>query len=314
MNWQPTASVETLKHRAKLIREIRYFFDSRGVVEVDTPLLQSATVTDPYLQSIRVGINKQHFYLQTSPEYAMKRLLAAGIGSIYQICKAFRRDENGRFHHTEFTMLEWYRIGFTHHDLMNEMDALLQRILKTSKAIRLSYKEVFEKFLGINPHTISLDQLGEVKKKNQLNDVVGFDSSDKNLWLQVLMSELIEPQLMGDAPFFIYDYPASQAALAKIKKDESYSVAERFEVYINGIELANGFHELCDANEQRLRFVKDLKKREQSKSELVPVDEKLLSALENGLPACAGVALGVDRLMMLALGKKHIQEVISFLN
>lgn len=297
--WQPTATIENLKKRAEIIAKIRNFFAKRNILEVETPLLSHATVTDVHLHSIKTTGN---LYLQTSPEYAMKRLLAAGSGSIYQICKAFRDDESGRLHNLEFTILEWYRVGFSHHDLMDEMEELLQCVLNYPKAVRFTYQEVFEKFLQINPHDINLESLQSCARENKID----LQIDDKDTLLQLLMSEKIEPNLKGVV--FIYDYPKTQAALAKIRGE----VAERFEVYVDGIELANGFHELQDAKEQRERFLNDLAKRKKLNYSAVPLDEHFLAALEHGLPACSGVALGVDRLIMLVLGVAYIDKVISF--
>jgi len=303
-NWQPSASIENLKKRAQIIAQIRDFFAARRVLEVETPLLSSATVTDVNLHSLKTHCkNLGDLYLQTSPEYAMKRLLAADSGSIYQICKAFRDDESGRLHNPEFTILEWYRVGFNHHQLMDEMDKLLQLILSGARATRYSYQEIFEKFLQVNPHKADIKVLQKCAHEHGIDVEV----DDKDTWLQLLMSEIIEPKLK--ATVFVYDYPASQAALAKIRKAK-FPVAERFEVYVDGIELANGFHELQDAREQRQRFLHDLKKREKLGYPKIPIDENFLASLEHGLPACAGVALGIDRLIMLALDANHIDQVI----
>lgn len=305
---RPTATIETLKRRDAIIRSIRQFFYARDVMEVETPLLSHATVTDPYLHSFRVS---NHYYLQTSPEYAMKRLLASGSGSIFQMGKAFREDEQGRFHNPEFTMLEWYRVGFNHHDLMDEMTALLRLVLGGWAVERFSYAELFQQFCDLNPLMILNEDLSFCVKKFLQSKADELDLHDRDLMLQLLMTEYIEPQLAEKEIVFIYDYPTSQAALAKIRYDV-LPVAERFEVYAKGIELANGFHELTEAKEQRARFKKDLAKRKELGYPEIPIDENLLSALDDGLPNCAGVALGVDRLIMLAIGKKDIKEVIAF--
>ena len=304
--WQPTASLDALKKRAEIIHQIRQFFFERGVLEVETPLLSHATVTDPYILSLSVSSDA---FLQTSPEYAMKRLLAAGAGSIYQICKAFRQDPEGKIHNPEFTILEWYRPGFDHHDLMNEMDELLQVILKTSASERISYAALFEKFLNINPHLLSDEELAAcVQQKISLAEPI----TDRGTCLDLLLTHCIEPHIGQDRPVFLYDFPPIKAALAKIRHEENPPVASRFEVYFKGMELANGFHELQDAKEQRMRFEKDLAYREKNNILNVPLDERFLAALESGLPDCSGVALGVDRLVMLALGVKTIREALSF--
>lgn len=275
-------------------------------MELETPLLCSTTATDPHIASITTQAN---YYLQTSPEFAMKRALAAGSGCIYQICKAFRADESGRFHNPEFTMLEWYRLGFDHHDLMDEMDELLIAVLKTKPAARLSYAELFQHYLGLNPHRTTKEDL--INCASQHNLRVELTSGDRDDWLHILLTHLIEPTLGLEKPVFIYDYPVTQAALARIRQD-TFPVAERFEVYYKGIELANGFHELTNAAEQKQRFMADLQRRRQLGLANVPVDARLLMALAHGLPDCAGVALGIDRLIMLAIGATSIQEVLSF--
>ncbi len=306
MNWQPSASVNHLRIRAQLLKKIRDFFAERGVMEVETPLLCSTSVTATHIGSLEL---KQHGYLQTSPEYAMKRLLAAGSGCIYQISKAFRQDEVGSFHNPEFTMLEWYRVGFNHHHLMNEVDALLQTVLHTQAAERKTYAEIFTEHLHIDPHAVNAETLEALAKDKNIH--VEGKIKDKDTWLQILMSHCIEPQLGILHPCFIYDYPASLAALARIQSGHP-SVASRFEVYMHGMELANGFHELADANEQRKRFEENLRERKELGLPAMPIDEFFLAALLHGLPDCAGVALGIDRLVMLAIGSRRIADVLSF--
>jgi len=312
--WMPTASIEYLRLRAQLIAKIRNFFWQRDFLEVETPLLSHATVTDLHLSSLEVRsrLFTHPLYLQTSPEFAMKRLLAAGSGPIFQLCKSFRDEEKGRYHNTEFTMLEWYRPHFTHHDLMGEMEAFLSFILNCSRPIRLSYQAAFERYLSINPHTVSIDRLVDVLKQRQLSTIAGIDYQDRTTVLQLLMTHEIEMHLPKDKPVFIYDYPADQAALAKLRDDNGVIVAERFEVYFKGLELANGFHELTDAKEQQVRFEKDLHVRKECGLPLVSMDTRLLDALEEGMPSCAGVAVGVDRLAMIMTGASSIEEVISF--
>lgn len=306
--WQPSSSFENLKARANIISQIRNFFAERHVLEVETQLLSHATVSDPYVHGIPASHQNKTLYLQTSPEYAMKRLLAAGSGSIYQICKAFRYGDVGQLHNPEFTMLEWYRVGFDHHDLMDEMDDLLQLVLKKDSAERMTCAETYEKFVGINPHLATLTELAKITKE-KIN--IELETTDRNTWLELLFTHCIEPHIGKEKPFFLYDFPVSQAALAKIRP-ENPPVASRFEVYFKGIELANGFHELQDASEQRKRFENDLAYRRQHQMPVSPLDENFLSALEHGMPECAGVALGVDRLIMLALGCHKISEIISF--
>jgi len=314
-SWRPSASINNLRVRARLLARIREFFASRDIMEVETPLLFPATVTDPHIGSIPAHFKKigsrtpQILYLQTSPEYAMKRLLASGSGSIYQISKAFRQGEIGRHHNPEFTMLEWYREGFDHHALMNDVDAFLQEILTTPQAKRFTVQQVFENYLHVNPHQASVLELTDIALQN---NIFYQKNEDKNAWLDILFTHCIEPHLGKEVPIFLYDFPCSQAALAKIRSEENPPVASRFEVYFKGIELANGFHELQDPSEQRKRFEKDLQIRQQKGLERVPIDEQFLAALEAGLPDCAGVALGIDRLMMLATSMDAISKVISF--
>jgi len=322
LDWQPSASISILKERAKLLSDIRTFFEKRGVLEVETPLLCSTASLDPHINPISVLYKKlefsttlpkeENYYLQTSPEFAMKRLLAAGSGPIYQLCKAFRNDEVGRFHNPEFTILEWYQPGFTHHDLMQEVDELLQVVLGTLPAEKISYEAIFQKVLHFNPHTVSLDHLKQVAI---LKNVILSEDITKTLtvddWLDILMTHCIEPQLGLERPMMLYDYPITKAALAKIRTGNP-SVAERFEVYVQGIELANGFHELLNSEEQKDRFLKNLETRKALGYPVIPIDQYLIAALESGMPSSSGVALGVDRLLMLKFQSSHINEVVSF--
>lgn len=315
-DWRPTASLKNLRRRAELLACLREFFAERGVLEVETPLMASATVTDLHLASFHVS--DPAYYLQTSPEFAMKRLLASGSGPIYQICKAFRRDEAGRFHNPEFTMLEWYRPGWDHHALMDEMDALLARALSdhpehAPPAERATYAELFKRHLGGDAHGDTPEQLARLAKEQGI-DVIASDGMDRDTWLHLLWSHVVEPKLGRGCPTFVLDFPASQAALARIRPatDQAPAVAERFEVYVEGVELANGFHELADGAEQRRRFEEDLAERQRRGLSTPPMDERLLAALDSGFPDCAGVALGFDRLLMLATGAGHLAEVIAF--
>lgn len=314
-NWQPTTSLRALQDRALLYQKIRQFFAERGVLEVETPLLCHYGVTDVHIDNIRANVdlgNTAAFgFLQTSPEYAMKRLLAQWGQPIYQICKAFRNDECGQYHNPEFTMLEWYRPQFTHHELMDEMDALLQRLLACSSAKRYSYQEIFTKHVGINPFRVDLADCLELLAQHQiaLSDAAKNISTDNAL--QLIMSHLIEPHLGFEQPAFIYDYPSTQAALAKLSA-KNPNAAERFEVYIHGVELANGFNELADAAEQQMRFQRDQETRLALGLPARDIDPRFLAALQHGLPDCAGVALGIDRLLMILAGEKHINKVIHF--
>lgn len=316
VDWQASASQAILMARAAIIRKIRHFFDDRGLLEVETPQLCHAIGTDPYLHFFTAdyslpGHNKaETCYLQTSPEFAMKRLLASGSGSIYQICKAYRNGEIGPLHNPEFSILEWYQINYDHHDLMTEVDALIQHILGTPPAEKITYRDLFENHFGWNPHQVSLEKLKQTAIENHLA-ISAWHDDDRDNYLQYLLSSCIEPSLGIDRPLFLYDYPASQAALANITTKEGDAVGERFELYVSGIELANGFHELSDATEQSKRFKEDLLKRKQLNLATPELDNYFLAALPH-LPPCAGVAIGLDRLIMLALQQRDIQSVLAF--
>ncbi|WP_372768081.1 elongation factor P--(R)-beta-lysine ligase [Pseudoalteromonas sp.] len=316
INWQPSASIENLKARASLLKTIRDFFYARNVMEVETPNLSQASVTDIHLASFSTQFVGPGFakglplYLQTSPEFAMKRLLAAGSGAIFQLAKAFRNEEAGRYHNPEFTMLEWYRPGFNTAQLMDEIDDLMIAIVGSEKAERISYQQAFITHLACDPLTASIEEL-RLLAKHQGFDHIAEQESDKDTLLQLLFCMCIEPKIGQQTPCFVYHFPASQAALAKLNTDDN-RVAERFELYFKGMELANGFDELTDVNEQRRRFYDDNYKRKELGLAEVTVDERFLAALAHGLPQCSGVALGVDRLLMLALDAKRINDVIAF--
>jgi elongation factor P--(R)-beta-lysine ligase len=309
--WRPTAPWVNLARRAAILRTVRAFFDARGVLEVETPYLSAATVTDLHLVSLAThpsAAEGQPRFLQTSPEFAMKRLLAAGSGPIYQLGRAFRDEERSRRHNPEFTMLEWYRPGFDHHRLMDEMDALLAEVLGAAPAERLPYRDLFRRELGVDPASDPAEAFARVAEEAGVEPPAGLDLDGL---LQLLQGAVLEPRLGHERPLFLFDFPASQAALARVRPG-SPPVAERFEVYVNGFELANGFHELADAAEQRRRFEADRERRAELGLLVPPLDEHLLAALEAGLPDCAGVALGVDRLVMIAVGARSIDEVLAF--
>lgn len=318
-DWQPTAGFEVIQQRARMLEQLRAFFSERNVLEVGTPMLSRAATTDVHIDSFQVADPDLGWqgYLHTSPEFPMKRLLAAGSGSIYQVCKVFRRAEQGARHNPEFSMLEWYRVGFDHHQLMQEVDefvrSLLSEYIKLAETQSFSYQSVFQQRLAINPFTATVTELKDCAEKHGCPDVIGLglEESEKDNWLELLLSHAIEPSLPKNCPVFIYDFPASQASLARIRNDE-FPVAERFELYIHGMELANGFHELADGKEQRQRFENDNHLRQQQGKQQLVMDENLLAALEQGLPDCAGVALGLDRLLMLATGSTKIEQVLSF--
>lgn len=319
-NWQPCISWEDAKLRCELIHKLRMFFYERDVIEVETPIMSSGTVTDPFLDAFTTqytyfpdtNLNTaKTLFLQTSPEFAMKRLLASGYKSIYQICKAFRHEAYGTYHNPEFTLLEWYRIGFDHFALMDEVEVLLVKLLNTPKATRVSYKDVFLQYLNINPLESQIASLIKILQQHNL-DVSWITETDTvDTLLQVIFSEVIEPRIGLDAPCFVYDFPLNQASLAKASVEDS-RVAHRFECYFKGIELANGFYELSDSGEQVARFNKDNQRRSSLNKKSVDIDINFIHALESGLPNCSGVALGVDRLIMLALNKEHIKNVITF--
>jgi len=318
-SWKPSAEITTLKRRAQYLADVRLFFAERDVWEVETPILSQAAPTAPYLDSFTTDYRpigtqaKQTYYLQTSPEFSMKRLLAADSGAIYQIARVFRNGEQGRLHSPEFTMLEWYRPELTLPQLMDEVNVLLRQVFNIEPVIRLSYRSVFEFFLKINVFNCT----DEVIKNCALERISSLPIDlelDRDGWLELLMSYIIEPRLAAMAmPLFIYDFPASQAQLAKLKKDSSGNqVADRFELYIDGVELANGYNELLDADELRQRFEADNQLRKQQNKAEIPLDEHLLAAMQNGLPECSGVALGLDRLIMLVLNQTKLSEVNSF--
>ncbi len=314
--WQPIASIETLQKRAALLRKIREFFFQRGVMEVETPALSRAGVSDLHLVNFATEfVGQGHgegmpLYLQTSPEYAMKRLLAAGSGAIYQMAKAYRNEELGRHHNPEFTMLEWYRPGFDEFDLMDEIDELMNTLLGCGEATRISYQRVFLDIIGLDPLTASLAQLRSVATDYGFGNIAETEQSRDTL-LQLLFCMVIEPKIGQQVPCFVYHFPASQAALAALNPEDP-RVAGRFELYFKGMELANGFNELTNAKEQRARFEADNQARRAAGKPEVAIDHHLIAALEQGLPQCSGVALGIDRLIMLATGKERIAEVIAF--
>lgn len=308
-SWQPSASLQTLKARAALNKTIRQFFDSRDVLEVETPILGKAATVDPFIDSLHTRVMGELRYLQTSPEFFMKRLLAAGSGSIYSLGKVFRQGEQGRKHNPEFTLLEWYRVGWNEQQLMAEVAELLVELIPNLTIKKLSYRDCFETHLGFDPHTLSDQQLKKITQEH-----INYDCQNepRNTCLDLLMTHCIEPQL-PEGLVFIDDYPATQAALAKIDQDaQGQLVAKRFEAYINGLELANGYFELTDAAEQENRFIKDQAFKKNYQNTFLPYDKKLVDALKCGMPECAGVAVGVDRLLMLLCNDNNIQNVLAF--
>jgi len=315
-DWKPTANIKALRLRAQLNAMIRKFFAKRGVLEVETPMLSAAGNTDPNIESFQLqfvgprsgGAGQR--WLRTSPEFPLKRLLAAGVGDCYELGRVFRNGEAGRRHNPEFTMLEWYRVGWDHHKLMDECAELVKDALhlagRAATVREVSFRQMYQDAFGFDPLTVE-----EVELRGPL---MVYDINPEGLtrddWLDLLMTHLIQPSMPANRILLVYDYPPSQCALAKISAGE-VKVAERFEVYVGPLELANGYHELTDAIEQRERFGRDLARRQKRASIQPPVDERLLAAMPK-LPACAGVALGVDRLMMAMLGSERVADAMAF--
>ncbi|MBA56546.1 MAG: hypothetical protein CMK89_19010 [Pseudomonadales bacterium] len=314
MTWQPSAPISHLAARAKLNRLIRDFFARRDVMEVETPLLCSSTATDPHLSSWRTQANGRDYFLQTSPEFCMKRLLAAGCGPIYQIGKAFRHEENSRQHNPEFTMLEWYRPDWHLAQLMDEVEAL---VLNAASAFghnwepfpRQTYRQAFEDAVGLNPHHASQPELMNLANARISGD---FDGLDRDGLLDLISSHLVEPQLPRNG-VFLTEFPTSKASLAQAgTAADGTPVALRAELYLGGVEIANGYQELVDAAEQATRFKADLHHRQTNGLPTVPYPSELVSALQHGFPESAGVALGLDRLLMVLLNCERIQDILSF--
>ena len=318
-DFRPTASLEALRLRAQLLRRVRRFFDDRGFLEVETPLLSADTVIDLHLDPIPVTLfadprrihEGPRRWLQTSPEFAMKRLLSAGAPSIYQITRAFRGGESGRLHNPEFTIVEWYGVGQTMRQGMQLLSDLAEDLFERGAAELLSYREAFERWAGVDPHRADGRQLAVVADRLGISAPVSTSPEDRDGWLDLLLVERIEPQLGFQRPVIVYDYPATQAALAQIRA-ETPPVAERFELYFCGVELANGYHELGDAQELRRRNRCTNELRTADGKLPLPEASRLLAAMDNGLPPCTGVALGFDRLVMLVCGAKNLSEVIAF--
>ncbi len=319
LNWQPTATIGTLRERARLIATVRAFFAARGIWEVETPVLGQGGSTDVHLVSLsslaRTDRGQRKLWLQTSPEFHMKRLLAADSGPIFQLAKSFRDGEVGARHNIEFTMLEWYRPGFTLAQLIEETTALVEHVLPQSPGpvVYYRYRELFHRHLEVDPFTTSLVTLRSLAAERGNMSAQALAEEGRDTCLDLLMGMVIEPTLGQQELSVVVDYPASQAALARRHQDaDGEWVASRFELYLNGIELANGYDELTDAEEQRQRFDADNAERRRLGLPEVDVDAHLLAALEQGLPASSGVALGLDRLIQLALGKTRLEEVLAF--
>ena len=314
--WRPNASIETLRSRAEFLHKIREFFHRRQVMEVETPMLSVAGNTSPHIVSFSSQYqgpgenNGRTCYLHTSPEFPMKRLLAAGSGAIYQLCKVFRNGELGGRHNPEFTMLEWYRPGWQYQSLMDEVADLLAWLCDQPLVERFTYAELFQQYLSLDVHLADALRLQAEAVRHGL-DVADWPLDDVDIWRDLLMSHLIEPALGQDRPVFVYDYPASQAALAQVRR-EATPVAERFELYWRGVELANGYQELLDANVLAERMDEENAMRQRLGLPSVARDERLLAAQRSGLPLCSGVALGVDRLFMLQQALSEVSQGLSF--
>jgi lysyl-tRNA synthetase class 2 len=319
LNWHPSASLEAIRLRAQLNAGIRDFFAKRGVLEVETPILSQAGNTDPNIASFSLEFGghadagPRRRWLRTSPEFPLKRLVAAGIRDCYELGRVFRDGEAGGRHNPEFTMLEWYRIGWDHQRLIDECIALLRGALALVgqdvdlTVEKIAYRDLYRQRLGVDPMSADVETLrtalGEVRI-----DPAGLTRDD---WLDLLMTHRLQPAFPPNRLLAVYDYPASQCALARIRQDE-IAVAERFELYLGSLELANGYHELADAKEQGDRFQRDIELRRQRGLPSPDIDARLLSALANGFPDCAGVALGVDRLLMAMLDTTRIGDVLAF--
>lgn len=302
-NWQPCAELNTLHKRAAMLKIIRDYFQTASVLEVETPLLCSHTGTDPYIESFQTN----NRFLQTSPEYAMKRLLASGSGSIFQICKAFRLEEAGTLHNPEFTMLEWYRVDFSMQQLMQDVAQLLQLLMPKLEIIFLTYEKLFFQYVNINPHNTTKNALINLLEKNNISPPNDVSIDDL---LNLVLSSLIEPQL-PNAAVFVHHYPPSQAALAQLDANAPH-YALRFEVYLHRVEIANGFQELQNAAEQQQRFIANNQLRAQTGKPQIALDNYFLQALEHGLPNCSGVALGLDRVLQIICDAEKISSVLTF--
>lgn len=320
----PTASLETLKRRAELLAVVRRFFIERGYWEVGTPLLSRDVVVDAHIDPFcTVDDTGGVWYLQTSPEFAMKRLLVAGAEAIFQITKAFRRGEVGRMHNPEFTMLEWYRVGDTHHEQMDFTEELVRAVFQWGATTektgldwfgpfeRLSYDAAFERHVGTKVLHLTAVELRDLTLSFGIRPPESLPVDDRDAWLNLLLVARVETQLGIAQPTFLYDYPDTQSALARIREDTP-PVAERFELYINGVELCNGYHELTDADELRRRIAAQAAIRQRDGLPALPADSRLLAAMDAGLPPCSGVALGIDRLALQVLGLDFLADIIPF--
>lgn len=317
-DFRPTASWKNLWLRADRLRRVRGFFDARGFLEVETPILSADTVVDRHLDPFSVTVRaapatqeRRRYWLQTSPEFGMKRLLAAGATAIYQVTRAFRQDEQGPLHNPEFTLVEWYRVGDGMAEGMQLLDELCQALLDRGPAERISYAEAFAHYVGIEPHTASGEALAAAAKACGVEAPASLSVEDRDGWLDLLLVEQVQPHLGRRRPTILYDYPATQAALARVRTGEP-PVAERFELFVSGMELANGYHELVDPAVLRQRNARNNRLRRKDGKPTLPAQSRLLAAMQAGLPPAVGVALGFDRVVMLAAGARRLEEVIAF--
>jgi len=318
MSWQPSARPEAIRLRARLNALVRDFFARRGVLEVETPVLSRAGNTDPNIASFSLEFSgrtdgaPRRRWLRTSAEFPMKRLLADGIGDCYELGRVFRDGEAGGRHNPEFTMLEWYRVGWNHLQVAEETVELVQAALglveRSASVASISFRELYQDTLGIDPLTADIDALRAAAG----GIVIDPEELSRDDWLDLLMTHCIQPRFPPNQLLVLHDYPASQCALARVVRRGEVEVAERFELYLGPLELANGYHELTDGEEQRRRFLRDIELRGQRGAALPPLDEALLASIESGLPASAGVALGIDRLLMAMLGTPRIADVLAF--
>jgi elongation factor P--(R)-beta-lysine ligase len=312
----PTASWPALRLRDERLRKLRQFFHERGFIEVDTPLLSADVVVDQHLEPFGIevpsgGQGPRRMWLQTSPEFAMKRLMASGGEAIFQVTHAFRQEEQGPLHNPEFTMVEWYRRGDGLAEGMQLLSELADALLGRGQAEMMTYQAAFERYAGVDPHAAETDALADVARQRGVAIPQSFSTADRDAWLDLLLVELVEPHLGPVRPLIMYDYPASQAALARVRPGPP-AVAERFELYADGIELANGYHELLDADVLRQRNRENNRRRATQGKPMLPEESRLLAAMEAGLPACTGVAMGFDRVVMLAAGAEELSAVMPF--
>ena len=316
-DWRPSATIASMRLRARLNTLIREFFAMRDVLEVETPILSAAGNTTPNIDSFsahfsgHVDAGNSQRWLRTSPEHALKRLLAAGVGDCYELGRVFRNGEAGGRHNPEFTMLEWYRVGWDHLRLIDETAELVRAALalagRDASLEIVTYRELYRRELGVDPLLDDVDVL-----RNALGDVqIDPQGLERDDWLDLLMTHRLQPAFASDRMIAVHDWPASQAALARIRDDDP-PVAERFELYLGPVELANGYHELLDADEQRTRFDGDIATRVRRGQSLLAIDTRFIAALRHGMPACAGVALGVDRLLMTLLDSPRIADVLAY--